>query len=316
MVNFETEIYHRQEDDVIGMKVMVIADSGQTIDSIHCINETDFLELESRLDTLNEEYVQFDEDSTLKGTTIDEILANASEIVTINATRLNGLQSDDFAKTNHTHLKQSITNLYDYNISLSKYNLDTEDSITVTVNVTDMNGSPINNHDVIIYKNGTFWKSGKTNINGTFSTNYTTDSSGLISFSVKNQHVQCFIKDDDDSGWETVSLISSKFEHYNSDSILRCRRIGKIVHIRGAVKNKKQITFSDYDDFTNIIGSIKEEFRPPRAERIIQQGSDKNNFLINVGSNGDIVIARYGVTKLTSIPAGSWINCFITYFID
>ena len=316
MTNLETEIYKREEGNVIGARVFVSADDGETIDSIQITNKTQFDELVGKLDTLNEDYVQFDEVSSLAGLSLDAILENQDESANINATRLNGLQSDDFAKTNHTHLKQSITNLYDYNISLSKYNLDTEDSTTVTVNVTDMNGSPINNHDVIIYKNGTLWKSGKTNINGTFSTNYNTDSSGLISFSVKNQHVQCYIKPNDDTGWETVSLISSKFEHYNSDSILRCRRIGKIVHIRGAVKNKKQITFSSNDDFTNIIGSIKEEFRPPRAERIIQQGSDKNNFLLNIGSNGDIVIARYGDTKLKSVPAGSWLNCFITYFID
>ena len=154
MVSFETEVYNKQDEDIIGIKVIVIADNGQTIESIHCVNETDFNNLKAKLDVLNEDYVQFDEDSTLKGSTIDEILANAIEVVTINATKLNGYQSDDFSKSDHTHLKKSITDLYDYSITLSKYTVNIGEEITVTVRVTDTNGAPVNRHSVIIYKNG------------------------------------------------------------------------------------------------------------------------------------------------------------------
>ena len=108
MTDFETEVYHRDDNNIIGARVIVSADNGQTIDNIQVTNKTQFDELEAKLDVLDETYVRFAETSTLTDKTIDEILTNSNETTPINATLLAGLQSDAFSKTNHTHRKVAI----------------------------------------------------------------------------------------------------------------------------------------------------------------------------------------------------------------
>lgn len=313
MVSFETEIYNRQADDVIGIKVMVIADNGQTIESIHCVNETDFNDLKAKLDVLNEDFVQFDENSSLQGETIDAILANAAEVVNINATSLGGFQSDEFSKTGHTHLKQSITDLYDYDISLSDYNVSTGDSITVTVAVTNMSGSSVNNHNVIVYKDGTVWKTGRTNNNGLFSSTYTIDSTGLITFSVKNQKIQCFVEIPiEDTGWIDFPINTVNFVHYPNQTV-QYRRIGKAVHIRGVAKTN---TILYHLPEGKSMGSLPEGFRPSGIEVIVNQGSSMSKFVLRIKPNGDLMLVDMYSSEDTTIAEGIGINCNATFFID
>ena len=208
MVSFQTaEIYNEDQDNIIGVKVTVSADNGQVIDEIQVTNKTDFEELEAKLDALGDDYVQFDEDSPMSGMTIDDILSNVSETLNINATTLNGIQSDGYAKTNHTHQKSNITNLYNYDISLSRNNVNLESenkTVTVTVKVTDMSNAAVSGHSVIIYKDGSTWVSGTTNSSGVFSNNYTAEKGGLTTFSVNNQKVQLFC-----DGWQSEVLINT-----------------------------------------------------------------------------------------------------------
>ena len=150
MTTFETQIYKKEAENIIGAQVIVSSNNGQNIDSIQVTNKTQFDNLVAKLDTLNEDYTQFDEDSPLKGLTLDSILANENETVNINALTLNGLQSDQFSKANHNHYKATILDLYTYDISLSKYNASPGETITVTVKVTDTKGSPVKNNNVII----------------------------------------------------------------------------------------------------------------------------------------------------------------------
>lgn len=317
MVSFETEIYNRQADDVIGIKVMVIADNGQTIESIHCVNETDFNDLKAKLDVLNEDFVQFDENSSLQGETIDAILANAAEVVNINATSLGGFQSDEFSKTGHTHLKQSITDLYDYDISLSDYNVSTGDSITVTVAVTNMSGSPVKNHEIIIYCNGVFWKTGRTNNNGVFSSTYTVNSTGLITFSVKNQNIQCFVeKPVDDTGWINIPFASSEFANYSQTSNpLECRRIGDNVYIRGIITNATTLYHCKTQD--KIIAILPNGFNPSRAVYQRNQASGTEGFLIRVMDGKISMVAnRYGASSsYDTISKGRWLHMYMSYCV-
>ena len=103
MVSFESEIYRRDNDDLVGVKVIVNDSVGDEIDSIQVTNKLDFDELVERLDDLDDVYVGFDDGSSLSGRSIDSILSNVSENVTINATSLSGLDVDDFSKPGHTH---------------------------------------------------------------------------------------------------------------------------------------------------------------------------------------------------------------------
>ena len=103
MVKFETEVYEKREQDLVGVQVIVSEDTGRVIDTIQVTNKLDFDELVARLNTLNEEYVQFSQNSPVSGESIEDILKNIGETIPINATVLNGLSSDDFSKTNHKH---------------------------------------------------------------------------------------------------------------------------------------------------------------------------------------------------------------------
>lgn len=103
MVRFETEVYEKREQDLVGVQVIVSEDTGRVIDTLQVTNKLEFDELVARLDTLNEEYVQFSQNSPVSGESIEDILKNIGETITINATVLNGLSSDDFSKTNHKH---------------------------------------------------------------------------------------------------------------------------------------------------------------------------------------------------------------------
>lgn len=81
MVKFETEVYEKSGEDIVGVKVIVSADNGQVIDEIQVTNKMEFDELVSKLNVLGDTYVQFSEDSNLKGSTIDEILSNSENMV-------------------------------------------------------------------------------------------------------------------------------------------------------------------------------------------------------------------------------------------
>ena len=293
MVSFETEIYNRQEDDVIGIKVIVVADNGQTIDTIHCVNETDFNELKAKLDVLNEDYVQFNDGSTIAGLTIENILANASEIVNINATKLGGYQSDAFSKTGHTHAKSSITDLYNYDISLSNYNLNlaNNQSTTVTVKVTNMSNSPVNNHNVVLYKNGSVWKTGRTNSNGVFTAVYSPETEGLITFSVNNQKVQCFV--DASEVWKEVTMTTSRGFTPGEMKLLinESLQLAKLIITNTSANFKFSISSPAYD------AAIPEQYRPVNQ---VLSGT--------VFHKGRIIISSAGSIYFTTIDGDDYNN--------
>ena len=318
MVTFQTaEIYNEDQDNIIGVKVKVSADNGQVIDEIQVTNKTEFESLVARLDELGDDYVQFDEDSPMSGMTIDEILSNVSETLDINATTLNGIQSDGYAKTNHTHQKSSITDLYTYSIGLSNYNVVVGDNVTVSVNVINQAGTPVSGHQVIIYKDGSVWKTGTTNNNGVYSTTYTADAQGLITFGVNNQKVQCNVKLD--TGW--VSLIRSNPTYFVFNSKVEARRIGNIVHIRGALKTISQVPFRGFNDYWAIGELPDSRFYPNSPEMTVFQCSGKQRCMGRVltGSGATISIGRFTNADnegnyTLGVEAG--VEVSMTYFVD
>lgn len=117
-----------------------------------------------------------------------------------------------------------------------------------------------------------------------------------------------------DSGWKNLTM-SSGFSVYGSSNPMRYRRIGKTVRIEGIFKNTSAIT---PDTTARTFATISDtSCRPSQTQYALQQGSGANKFLLNVNSNGQLQIARYGTTSTnTQIPSGSWLQCYITYFID
>ena len=189
MVDFKTRIFTESDNDIIGAEVIVFSDQGTRIGSIEIANAEDLNALREELEVIDETY--FDE------TRLNAVLANSQESTTINATSISGYSSSDLAKvsqlsgyalTNHTHVKTSITDLYNYSISCSNYNPTIDTDISVTVKVTNQAGNPVVGHTVSILKNNSSWKSGTTGSNGEFTTTYTCSEWGLTTFSANNHN--------------------------------------------------------------------------------------------------------------------------------
>ena len=300
MTSFETEVYNREGENVIGARVIVSADNGQTIDEIQVTNKTQFDELKGKLDTLNEDYTQFDEGSPLKGLTLDSILANEDETVNINALTLNGFKYDQFSKANHNHYKATILDLYNYDISLSQYNANYYDSVTVTVRVTDTKGSSVKNHNVIIYKNNAFWKTGTTNANGIFSTTFDVFESGLITFSCNNQKVQ---------------LLCKKWDYYTAHGRYHGDLHASYSDDLGICSCR--IVDDSFDGFASSTGRkylfdgeavLPEKIRPLE---VVRAPTYRGDVVIQVGTDGKI--SAYSPTKFSNISIR---NTLMWYYGD
>ena len=322
MVTFQTaEIYNEDQDNIIGVKVKVSADNGQVIDEIQVTNKTELDELKAKLDSLGDDYVKFDEESQLAGLTIEEILNNISQTININATQLNGIQSDGYAKTAHTHLKSSITDLYTYSIGLSNYNVGVGNNVTVSVNVINQAGSPVSGHQVILYKDGDVWKTGTTNNSGVYSTTFSATEEGLVTFGVNNQKVQCNVKYD--TGWVNLtpgSGASGLFANYDTDRPLQIRRVGKMVKIRGVLKTTRAIEIVGQEGATEpwYVCHLPSQFVPSKDEYSIEQASSFNKHMMKIKASDKalLVAGRYGTTTTVNIPKDAYLACYMTYFVD
>ena len=192
MTIFETQAYTKEDGNIVGAQVT--AEYAGNIESVSIVDESALNALAAQLDVLDETYVQFDEDSSLAGNTLDELLENTDENVPINATTLSGFASDAFSKTGHTHTKGDITNLLSYHIAADTYNADIGDEVGITVTVTDASNRPVANSPVVINLNGAAIASGNTNSSGVFTYTYTTTDYGIFNFSVNNHNIQIQVK--------------------------------------------------------------------------------------------------------------------------
>ena len=190
MVDFNVRTYSEDDGRIIGAEVTVISTSGDNLGSISVANAETLAEMQAQLAVIDETY--FTEER------LAEILENINESQEINATTLSGFQSSDFAKVSqlsayapatHTHPVSQITNLYDYQITASSYNVNIDSDVNITVKVTNRaTGRPVTGVTVPVLKNNSTWKSGTTGVNGTFSLSYTADTWGLTTFSANTQN--------------------------------------------------------------------------------------------------------------------------------
>ena len=321
MVSFQTaEIYNQDQDNIIGVKVTVSADQGQVIDEIQVTNKTEFEALVARLDELGDDYVQFDEDSSMAGMTIDDILTNISETININATTLAGIQSDGYAKTSHTHQKSQILNLYNYDISLSKNNLNigtnssTDKTTTVSVKVTNMSNAPVSGHNVVVYLNGEVWRTGTTNNQGVYTSNYEATEEGLVTFQVNNQKIQCNVIYD--TGWVDITSFQSLFK--NDTPQLQVRRKGSTVQIVGAARSKNTHSITGWGDLLQICDLPDARFAPAVYQTFRTPVHNAETAMLRVTSEG-VYIGRFSYSNQNgscTMITNEWIPIYVTYFAD
>lgn len=98
MVDFKSKIYYEDNDEVIGAEITVYSEQGDNIGNIQVTSKTDFDDLKSKLDGLDEEYVR-----------LDNLGSNISQL-NINAATLSGFSSTDFALIDHNHNVSDISN--------------------------------------------------------------------------------------------------------------------------------------------------------------------------------------------------------------
>lgn len=119
-----------------------------------------------------------------------------------------------------------------------------------------------------------------------------------------------------DSGWVAGStFMNTNVRSYDENHPHRIRRIGKVVHMEGIVKNNN--AFGGDNDGTKIsTAGLPDQFRPSNHQYSLQQGSGNNKFLLHVYPNGDIYLERYGTTSNTGVSSGSWLHMNMTWFVD
>lgn len=251
MVNttFKTEVYEREGNSIIGAEVIVYSGEEEITDII-LVNKTDLDELEERLDNLGVEYVKFSPESDIAGQSIETILENVNENVVINATALNGLQSDRFAKVSHQHTVNDLTNLLNYEISCDKYNMKLGETLTVTVKVTKANGASAGARNIIFNNNGAL-QTVRTNNNGIYTINITPQEGGMYTFGVSNQKIQVLVTPLKEE-WTMIQNYSNEAGHIqrswtNGSSVFMKVRVPN-VNLPASTSFTKRATLLGIDD--------------------------------------------------------------------
>ena len=117
---------------------------------------------------------------------------------------------------------------------------------------------------------------------------------------------------------------------------IRIRRVGKVVHIEGAMTSNLSVTIdsstycplgliinaeqNNQNAYTSVfsslhIGTLSEDFRPSSPITVIQQGSGFNHFLLRITADGKVYWSRYGVSTVVNPSTSPWFNFNITYTI-
>lgn len=120
-----------------------------------------------------------------------------------------------------------------------------------------------------------------------------------------------------DSGWQTLSVNSSLFKTYDTSAVnaVRCRKIGKMVEVRGIVAPAVEIAGSTT---SHVIATLPTGFRPDCSVYTLCQGSGNCVWVLQVSSNGSIYFSRYrnGGTSTTIQASGAWLPFHITFFVN
>jgi len=95
MVDYKTRIFYETETGMMGAEVKLYSEEGENIDNIIITSESKLKEIAEKVLEMDDTYIDREELTT--------ILLNASETLTINATRFQGYVPGDFARALHSH---------------------------------------------------------------------------------------------------------------------------------------------------------------------------------------------------------------------
>lgn len=115
-----------------------------------------------------------------------------------------------------------------------------------------------------------------------------------------------------DSGWQNASITGS-FALYGSDSVLRYRKIGRIVQVEGTLRPSTTLSGSA----TNLtIFTLPDGYRPSAAVVTLCQGSGSCHWALTIKPNGEVCFARYSSGgSYTSAGTGTWLPFHHTFMV-
>lgn len=119
-----------------------------------------------------------------------------------------------------------------------------------------------------------------------------------------------------DTGWVNCTLASG-FENYADDQVLKVRRIGDLVEIRGAVKTTKNITGSS--NMNAIITMLDDVFIPSQRVVTSSVGTSLNMQMFTIYPNGNVTLVRYISMKdgsYTTVTNAMWIQIQGMWYVE
>ncbi len=119
-----------------------------------------------------------------------------------------------------------------------------------------------------------------------------------------------------DTGWINCTLASG-FENYADDQVLKVRRIGDLVEIRGAVKTTKSITGSS--NMNAIITMLDDVFIPSQRVVTSSVGTSLNMQMFTIYPNGNVTLVRYINMKdgsYTTVTNAMWIQIQGIWYVE
>ena len=274
MVEFVTRVFNGDDGKIIGAEVTVYSSSGDNLGSISIADAETLQEMQDQLEVIDETYFTEERLAT--------ILANTNEDSVINATRLSGFLSSDFAKVSqlsdyapvsHNHTKNQITNLYNYDLKSSSYNVGVGASFTITATVTDQSGNPVVGESItLLCDNESINVSGTTGVNGKFSQSITWNGAGVHKFSIQNKNASCYVNV---SGWKDIPLSLS-------GATLKVNYAQSIAELHYSTSlSSQEVTME---------GVIPSQFRPASMYRVIASNNLINLVIGAINTNGDLIL--------------------------
>lgn len=115
-----------------------------------------------------------------------------------------------------------------------------------------------------------------------------------------------------DSGWQNASITGS-FSLYGSDSVLRYRKIGRIVQVEGTLRPSTTLSGSATN---HTIFTLPDGYRPSAAVVTLCQGSGSCHWALTIKTNGEVCFARYSSGgSYTSAGTGTWLPFHHTFMV-
>lgn len=117
---------------------------------------------------------------------------------------------------------------------------------------------------------------------------------------------------------ETHSFLATEYINragnfnYYSGQTVQILRSGNVVEIAGTITPKESIEGSA----TAVeIMTLPSGYEPKAGIISVQQGSGKNTWNLNIGTNGVVTFSRYGIGNYVVATPGTWLPFHVTYLI-